>query len=326
MKAIVYTEYGPPDVLKMQDVPKPTPQDHEVIIKVHAAAVNPADWRMMRATPFLARLDGGLTKPRNTILGQDVAGVVESVGAAVTRFKVGDAVFGELFVSRAGGFAEYTRVDEKALALKPENISFEMAASVPLAGMTAFQGLRDYAALKPGETVLINGASGGVGTFAVQLAKHLGAAEVTAVCSGRNAELVRSIGADHVIDYTQQDFTQLESDYDVVLDMVGNYTSTELKSVLRENGRAVVGGFTELGNLFNVLVLGSMMSIFDSRKIRQLTEVKPNPEDLAYLGQLLAAGTLVPVIDRTYPFSETAEAIRYIETGRARGKVVVVMD
>jgi NADPH:quinone reductase-like Zn-dependent oxidoreductase len=232
MKAIVYTTYGSPEVLQLKDVEKPTPKDNHVLVKVHAASANPADWHLMRAEPFLARFANGLLKPKNTRLGADVAGRVKAVGRSVRRFQVGDAVFGELPLDELGSFAEYVCVSEELLALKPAKLTFEQAAAVPLAAFTALQGLRDKGQIQPGQTVLINGASGGVGTFAVQIAKSFGT-EVTGVCSTRNLDMVRSIGADHVIDYTQADFTNNGQRYDLIFDAVGNRSVSDYKRALR---------------------------------------------------------------------------------------------
>jgi len=318
MKAIVYTKYGSPDVLQLKDVEKPTPKDNQVLVKIHAASTNPADWHLMRAEPFLARLANGLFKPKNTRLGADVAGRVEAVGSNGTQFQVGDDVFGELPLNGLGSFAEYVCVPEELLALKPAKLTFEQAAAVPLAAFTALQGLRDKGQIKPGQKVLINGASGGVGTFAVQIAKALGAAEVTGVCSTRNLELVRSIGADHVIDYTKADFTQNGQQYDLIFDAVGNRSVADFKRALSPNGICAVAGFTTLARLFQVLLLGG-------KKIGLMATAKANKKDLLVIKELLEAGKVVPVIDRQYPLAETAEAIRYLETGRARGKVVITV-
>jgi NADPH:quinone reductase-like Zn-dependent oxidoreductase len=245
MKAIVYTKYGSPDVLELKEVEKPVPKDDEALIKVHAAAANPADWHLMRAEPFLARLENGLLKPKNSRLGADVAGRGEAIGKNVTEFQVGDEVFGELPLNRLGSFAEYVCVGEEFMALRPANLSFEQAAAVPLAAFTALQGLRDKGQIKAGQKVLINGASGGVGTFAVQLAKAFGT-EVTGVCSTRNMEMVRSIGADHVIDYTKEDFTRKGQTYDLIFDAVGNRSLTDLKRALNESGSCAIAGFTSM--------------------------------------------------------------------------------
>jgi NADPH:quinone reductase-like Zn-dependent oxidoreductase len=317
MKAIVYTEYGSPDVLQFKDVEKPTPKDNEVLVKVHAASANPADWHLMRAEPFLARLGNGLLKPKNTRLGADVAGRVEAVGRNVTQLQVGDDVFGGMPLNELGGFAEYVCAPEELLALKPAKMTFEQAAAVPLAAFTALQGLRDKGQIQPGQKVLINGASGGVGTFAVQIAKSFGT-EVTGVCSTRNLDMVRSIGADHVIDYTQQDFTQTGQRYDLIFDAVGNRSVSDYKRALSPNGICSVAGFTTLSRLFQVMLLGG-------KKIGMMETAKANKRDLVSIKELLEADKVVPVIDRRYPLSETAEAIRYLEEGHAQGKVVITI-
>ncbi len=324
MKAIVYTEYGSPDVLRLQDVEKPTPKDNEVLVKVHAASANPADWHLMRATPFLARLEAGLLKPKHTRLGSDVAGRVEAVGRNVTQFKVGDDVFGCLSLSALGSFAEYVCGDEDTWALKPANISFEQAAAVPLAAFTALQGLRDKGQIKSGQKVLVNGASGGVGTFAVQIAKSYGA-EVTGVCSTRNLELVRSIGADHVIDYTREDFTNNGQQYDLIYCAVGNRSITEYKRALKPQGICAIAGFTNLSHLFEHMIIGPMRSSANGQQVGLMKTAHANKPDLVFLQGLLASGKVAPVVDRCYPLSETAEAIRYLETSRAKGKVVITV-
>src|SRR5215212_168923 len=317
MLAIVYTTYGSPDVLQLNDVEKPTPKDNQVLVKVHAASANPADWHLMRAEPFLARLENGLLHPKNTKLGADVAGRVEAVGRNVTQFHVGDHVFGCMPLNELGGFAEYVCAAEELLALKPAKLTFEQAAAVPLAAFTALQGLRNKGQIQPGQTVLINGASGGVGTFAVQIAKSFGT-EVTGVCSTRNLDMVRSIGADHVIDYTQADFTQTGQRYDLIFDAVGNRSVSEYKRALSPNGICSVAGFTSLSRLFRIMLLGG-------KKVGMMKTAKANKEDLVFIKELLEAGKIVPVIDRCYPLAETAEAIRYLETGHARGKVVITV-
>src|SRR5215203_7206184 len=248
MKAIVYTEYGSPDVLQFQDVEKPAPTDNEVLVKVHAASANPADWHLMRAEPFLARLANGLLKPKNTKLGADLAGRVEAIGGNVTQFQVGDDVFGELSLNELGTFAEYVCAPEELLALKPARMTFEQAAAVPLAAFTALQGLRDKGQMQPGQRVLINGASGGVGTFAVQIAKSFGT-EVTGVCSTRNLDMVRSIGADQVIDYTQEDFTQSGQRYDLIVDIPGNHSLSDCRRALTPKGTYVLIGHDHFGKL-----------------------------------------------------------------------------
>lgn len=324
MKAVVYTEYGSPDVLHLQEVKKPTPKDNEVLVKVHAASVNAADWRLMRADPFLVRLmSGGLLKPKHTILGADVAGRVEAIGTSVTQFQPGDEVFGDLSNYGLGGFAEYVCASEDAFALKPVNMTFEQAAAVPLAGVTALQGLRDKGKVQSGQKVLINGASGGVGTFAVQIAKSFGA-EVTAVCSATKVEMVRSIGADHVIDYTREDFTQNGRHYDLILAANGYHPISDYKRVLSSNGIYVmVGG--SMAQLFQALLLGPWMSMTGGKKMGALT-AKANQRDLVFMTQLLEAGKVVPVIDRCYSLSELPEAIRYVEEGHAIGKVVIDVE
>ena len=317
MKAIVYTEYGSPDVLHLQEVVKPTPKDNEVLVKVYAASANAADWHLMRAEPFLARLENGLLKPKNTKLGADIAGRVEAVGKNVTQFQAGDEVFGGLPLNVLGGFAEYVCANEDALALKPARLTFEQAAAVPLAAFTALQGLRDKGQIQPGQRVLINGASGGVGTFAVQIAKSFGT-EVTGVCSTRNLDMVRSIGADHVIDYTQEDFTQNRQRYDLIFDAVGNRSVSDYRRALSPNGICSVAGFTSLSRLFQIMLLGG-------KQIGLMKTAKGNKKDLLFIKELLEAGKVVPVIDRCYPLSEIADAIGYLEAGHAQGKVVITV-
>jgi len=322
MKAIVYAQYGPPDVLQLKEVEKPTPKDNEVLIKVHAASANPLDWHSMRGAPFLARLEFGLQRPQNPMLGADVAGRVEAVGKNVTQFHAGDDVFGDIF---KGSFAEYACAPDELLALKPANTSFEAAAAVPVAALTALQGLRDKGQIQSGQKVLINGASGGVGTFAVQIAKSFGT-EVTGVCSTRNLDLVRSIGADHVIDYTKDDFTQNGQHYDLIFDAVGNLSVSDFQRALTPNGIASIAGFTTLSRLFQVIFLGAWASKTGSQEIGLMKTAYSNKKDLAIIKELLEAGKVVPVIDKSYSLSETAEAIRYLETGHARGKVVITVE
>ncbi|MDP3024862.1 MAG: NAD(P)-dependent alcohol dehydrogenase [candidate division Zixibacteria bacterium] len=322
MKAIVYTKYGPPDVLQLKEIEKPTPQDNEVLVRVHAASVNPFDWHVLRGKPFLVRLMGfGLLKPKNKILGADIAGRVEAVGRNVKQFQPDDGVFGTI----RGGFAEYVCARENALALKPANMSFEEAAAVPMAAVTALQGLRDKGQIQPGQKVLINGASGGVGTFAVQIAKSFGA-EVTGVCSTRNLDMVRSIGADHVIDYTQEDFTKNGQRYDLIFDAVANHSVSDYKRALSSRGICAIAGFSTLFHMFQVMLVGSWVSRTGSKKIGGMGMAKPNKKDLVFITELLEVGKVVPVIDRRYPLSETAEAIRYLEEGHARGKVVITLE
>ena len=321
MKAVVRHTYGSPDVLELEEVITPTPQDDEVLIKVHAASVNAGDWRMLRADPFLARLDVGLLKPRNKILGFDVAGTVEAVSSAVTQFRPGDQVFGNIFDLRGGAFAEYVAAPERLLVRKPANVTFQQAAAVPLAAVTASRGLRHYGQTRPGHQVLINGASGGVGTFAVQIAKALGA-EVTAVVSTRNVDLAHSLGADHVIDYTREDpLAGGEDRYDVILAVNGYQPISAYRRALRPGGTYVMAGGSA-AQLFQTMFVGPWMSKSGGRKLVML-ETKPSREDLAFVAGLIEAGKVVPVIDRCYPLGEVPEAIRYLEAGHARGKVVI---
>jgi NADPH:quinone reductase-like Zn-dependent oxidoreductase len=324
MKAIVNTQYGPPEVLQFQEVTKPIPQDNELLVKIHAASINAYDWHLLRADPFLVRLmGGGLLKPKNTILGADIAGRVEAAGRNTTQFQPGDEVFGDLSACGNGGLAEYVAVPESALARKPAGISFEQAAAVPMAAVTALQGLRDSGQIQPGQKVLINGASGGVGTFAAQLAKSFGA-EVTAVCSTRNLDQARSLGADHVIDYTQENFTQNGRQYDLILAVNGYHPLAAYKRTLAPQGIYVMAGGST-AQIFQAMLLGPWMSMTGGRKMGGLT-AKPNQKDLDYLANLLETGQVIPVIDRCYPLSETAEAIRYLEKGHATGKVVITIE
>jgi NADPH:quinone reductase-like Zn-dependent oxidoreductase len=324
MKAIVYTEYGPPDVLHLKDVEKPAPKDNEILVKVHAASVNAYDWHLLTADIFLVRLmGGGLNKPKNTRLGADIAGRVEAVGGNVKQFQPGDEVFGDIAGLGSGGFAEYVSVPESALALKPANLSFEQAAAVPMAAVTALQGLRDEGQIQPGQKVLINGASGGVGTFAVQIAKSFGA-EVTAVCSTRNLDMARSLGADHVIDYTEEDFTQNGQLYDLILAVNGYHPISAYKRALTPEGIYVMAGGS-MAQIFQAMLLGPLMSITGDKKMGGVS-AKPSQKDLIFLKELLETSKIVPVIDRRYPLSETAEALRYLGEGHARGKVIITLE
>jgi len=319
MRAVACPSYGPPDVLELTEIEKPTPKDDEVLVEVHAASVNAADWHIMRGKPSMMRLMGvGLLRPKNKILGSDIAGRVEAVGTNVKRFQPGDEVFG----NTPGGFAEYVCAREDALVLKPANISFEEAAAVPLAAVTALQGLRK-GRVGPGQKVLINGASGGVGTFAVQIAKSFGA-EVTAVCSTRNLEQARSIGADHVIDYTQEDFTRSGQHYDLILAASGYHWISDYKRALGPKGIYVMTGGS-MAQLFQAMLLGPWMSMTGSKKMGNIM-ARTNQKDLAFLKELLGTGKIIPVIERRYPFSQVPEAIRYLEEGHARGKLVVAME
>jgi NADPH:quinone reductase-like Zn-dependent oxidoreductase len=323
MKAIVYTKYGAPDVLELKEVEIPTPKDDEVLVKVHAVSANAADLHLLRGDPFLLRLMSGLLKPKNTILGADIAGRVEIVGKNVKEFQAGDEVFGDISACGWGGFAEYVCARENVLVLKPACLTFEQAAAVPMAAVTALQGLRDKGQIQPGQKVLINGASGGVGTFAVQIAKSFGA-EVTGVCSTRNVDMVRSLGADQVIDYTQEDFTQNGLRYDLILAANGYHPILAYKRALRPKGTYVMtGGATT--QMFQAMLLGPWLSRNGNQKMGNLL-AKPNQKDLVFVEELLEAGKVVPVIDRRYPLDETAEAIRYLEAGHAKGKVVITVE
>lgn len=325
MQAVVRRCYGPPDVLALEEIEKPVPTDGRVLVKVHAASVNPADWHFMRGEPYLIRLDFGFGAPKNPRVGIDFAGTVEAVGAGVTKFKPGDAVFG----GANGALAEYLTIAEDGnLALKPDGVSFEEAAAVNVAGLTALQTLRDRAAVQPGQKVLINGASGGVGTFAVQIARYLGA-EVTGVCSGRNVELVRALGAGRVIDYTREDFTQGTARYDVIMDNVVNRGILETRRVLEPDGKLILigGGGIDASpwyGAFKAPIKALFVSWFVDQDMGMFIS-HHSGEDLATLAELMRQGELRPVIDRVYPLAETAEAMRYLETGRARGKVIVTM-
>ncbi len=322
MKAIVYHRYGGPEVLRCEEVEKPTPGDDEVLVRVRAAAVNPMDYGLMSGT-YLMRLMTGLRRPKRTRPGADLAGEVEAVGRSVTRFRPGDAVFG---VAR-GAFAEYVCAPEDKLAVKPANISFEQAAAIPVAGSTALQGLRDKGRVQPGQKVLITGASGGVGTFAVQIAKALGA-EVTAVCSTRSADLVRSIGADRVIDYTREDFTRSTTRYDLIFDAVGNRPLSACRRVMTPRGIFVPVGVRAGGRWIGPLP--HLLRLLASRPLVRQTVAffvaRITPEDLHALAQLIEAGKVTPVVDRCYPLSEVPEAVRHLKEGHPCGKVVVTVD
>ena len=324
MKAIAYEAYGSADILEVKDVRKPYVEADLVLVRVRAASANPYDWHFMRGVPYIARTAMGLRKPKYSLLGTDVAGEVEAVGNAVTRFQPGDAVFG--FVG-SGGFAEYVSAPEKLLALKPDNLSFEQAATVPLAGVTALQGLRDAGKIQSGQEVLIVGASGGVGTFAVQIAKSYGA-DVTGVCSTRNVEMVRSIGADHVIDYTRKDFTRTGQRYDLIFQLAGTASPSACRRALAPRGRLVLSSGDSPGRIIGPvgrIIKAIVMSPFIGQTLGPFV-AKPSSNDLEFLRQLIEAGRVAPVIDRTYPLTEAADAIRYLETGHARGKVVIFVS
>jgi NADPH:quinone reductase-like Zn-dependent oxidoreductase len=318
MKAIVCPKYGPRDVLQIVEVEKPSPQGEQVLVKVHAASVNAADYRMLGGKPFLLRLMiGGLLNPKDPRVGHDLAGQVDAVGENVKRFRPGDEVFG----CAKGAFAEYALAREASLALKPANRSFEAAAAVPTAALTALQGIRYAGGILPGQKVVIQGASGGVGTFAVQLAKSSGA-EVTAVCSPKNLDMARAIGADHVIDYSREDFTRNRQRYDLIFAVNGYHSLSDYKRALNPQGMYVCAGGT-LPQIFQAMLLGSLMSRNGGKKMGSMGIAKVNQDDLAYLGELLEAGEIAPVIDCSYPLSEIVEAFRYVEEVHARGKVII---
>ncbi len=323
MKAITFSKYGQPDVLHLEEVEKPTPKDNEVLVKVYAASINDWDWQLLQGIPFVNRLMAGLLKPtRIKILGCDIAGRVEAVGKNVKQFYAGDEVFGDLSGCGFGGFAEYVCARENALALKPETMTFEDAAAVPQAGLLALQGLREKGEVQPGQKVLINGASGGAGTFAVQIAKSFGA-EVTGVCSTKKMDFVRSVGADHVIDYTQEDFTKNGQHYDLILDMQAHHSVFDYKRALSPNGIFVmVGGSSALVN--KLIFLGPWISMTESKKMGLLLH-KAN-KSMDSMKELLESGTVVPVIDKLFPLSEAAEAMRYFGEGHKKGKVVITLE
>jgi len=321
MKAIVFTKYGSPsEVLELKEVEKPTPKDDEVLAKIYAASICWADNALVRGKPFIARLTtGALLKPKITIPGIDMAGRVEAVGRNVKQFQPGDEVFGDIFECGFGAYAEYVSVPENVLAPKPTNMTFDEAAAAPQAAVVTLQGLRDKGQIQSGQKVLINGASGGNGTFAVQIAKYFGA-EVTGVCSTGKLDMVRSIGADHVIDYTQEDFTQKEQRYDLILDVVANRSISDYMRALRPKGSYVAVAFNP-----SALFLGSLISMTGSKKVSQLSH-KPNVEDLVFVKELIEAGKVVPVIDRRYPLSEVADAMLYYQEGHPQGKVVITVE
>ncbi len=326
MKAIVYHKYGSPDVLELQEIEKPAVKDDEVLVRVHAASVNPLDWYPLTGTPYLTRIMEGLLKPKHTILGVDVAGRVEAVGRNVRELQPGDEVFGSSEPMKKGAFAEYVCAPEDGMALKPADLTFGQAAAVPVAALTALQGLRDKGQIRPGHRVLINGASGGVGTFAVQIAKSFGA-DVTGVCSTRNVDMVRSIGADQIIDYTREDFTQSGQRYDLMLDAVGNRSVSDCRRVLTPKGVYVAVAGPQglwLGPLtywFKVL----LASLVGSQKMVPMLAKLGKKKDLVVLLELLEAGKVTAVIDRRYKLSEVAEALRYQGEGHAQGKTVITV-
>ena len=324
MKAIVYEKYGPPDVLELKEVEKPVPKDNEVLIKVYAASLNAYDWRLLKADPFLVRLmGGGFLKPKNKILGADMAGRVEAVGKNVKQFQPGDDVFGDLARWGCGGFAEYVCAHEDAVVSKPAGMTFEQAAAVPMAALTALQGLRDKGRIRAGQKVLINGASGGVGTFAVQIAKSFGA-EVTAVCSTGNLDMARSLGADHVIDYRKEDFTKSGRRYDLILAANGYHPLSDYKRALSPGGIYVMIGGSK-AQMFQAMLLGPWLSMAGKKKMGGLT-AHADAKDLLFIGELFEAGKIIPVIDRVYPLQEVPDAFRYLYGGHAKGKVVITIE
>jgi NADPH:quinone reductase-like Zn-dependent oxidoreductase len=324
MKAIVYTQYGPADVLQLREVAKPEPTDNQVLVRVQAASVNALDYRRFEKISTMGRfMEERLFKTINKVLGADIAGQVVAVGASVRQFQPGDEVFG-VSTGSVGGFAEYARASEDRLALKPTNLSFEAAAAVPVAALTALQGLRDKGRIQAGHKVLIYGASGGVGTFAVQIAKAFGA-EVTAVCSARNLDMARSIGADHVIDYTREDFTQNGQRYDLILGVNGYHPILDYRQALRPRGKYVaMGGF--MSQIVQGMLMGPVLSLIGSKQMGFMGIAKTNQKDLIFVRDLVEAGKVVPVIDRRYPLGAAAEAIRYVAEGHAIGKVVFAVD
>jgi len=320
VRAVLLTKYGSPDALQLTEVQKPAPKSNQVLVKVHSASVNAGDYHRMRGRPLLLRLLSGLRKPKNPLLGTDFAGWVEAVGSDVTEFKPGDEVFGVC----AGSFAEYVCAGSTKLALKPANVSFEAAAAAPVVGFTALQGLRDKAQIQAGQKVLVNGASSGVGMFAVQLAKSLGA-EVTGVCSTRKLDMVRSLGVDHTIDYTQEDFTRSGQRYDLIYDAVGNHSVGAYRRALSPQGVCVIAGFTSLLRLFEHVVLGRLVSRGGGRQVGFQGIATTPQTDLLAIKELLETGKVMPFIDRSYPLSEAAEAVRYLDQRHARGKVVITV-
>ena len=317
MKAFVQTKYGPPEVLQLQEVDKPVPGSDELLVKVQAVSLNAYDWHFLLGSPFIMRSS---LKAKNNILGADIAGRVEAVGANVTRFKPGDEVFGDIGSCGSGGFGEYALATEKVLALKPAGLSFEQAAAVPMAGMTALQGLRDYGKIQAGHKVLINGAAGGVGTFAVQIASAYGA-EVTAVCSARNLEQARALGAAHVVDYAKADVTRSGQRFDIILAANGYHWILDYRRSLAPGGNYAMAGGT-YSQMFQAVLLGPLISKFGDRKM-QLVSAKISTSDVEFLRDWILAGKIRPVIDRTFSFAEIPDAMRYLITGHARGKIVV---
>jgi NADPH:quinone reductase-like Zn-dependent oxidoreductase len=320
MKAIVYHEYESPDLLKLEEVEKPTPADDEVLIKIHAVSLNRSDWEGLIGKPLYARL-GGIRKPRRPILGSDIAGRVEAIGKNITRFQMGDEVYGDILY-RLGGFAEYVCVRESVLTIKPPSLTFEQASAIPQAGVIALQGIRDKGQVQPGQKVLINGAGGGSGMFAVQLARLYGA-EVTGVDNTGKLDFMRSLGADHVIDYTREDFTRTGKQYDLILDLVGYRSVFDYRRALSPGGSYLFVG-DSVATLLQILLLGPLIKRTSGKQTRLLA-VQPNLEDMAHITELIEAGKIAPVIDKRYPLHDAAVALRYLGEGRARGKVVITV-
>lgn len=321
MKAVIRTQYGSTDELELREVDKPVPEDNQVLVKIHAVSINPLDYHVLHGTPFIIRLMGfGIFKPKHQIIGADISGVVESVGKDVTQFKPGDEVYG----SGIGGFAEYACYQESRLVLKPVVLSFEQAAAVPIAGLTALQALRDKGQVQSGQNVLIHGASGGVGTFAIQIAKMMGA-HVTGVCSGKKAETVKSIGADNLIDYTKEKYWENETKYDLIIDNAAYYPISKPLSALKPGGIYVpVGGSTSFFSILTSFLFSPLISKIKKRKIASfITDM--NQSDLAYLNELMEAKKVVPLVGKTFLLDETANAIQYVENGHANGKVVITV-
>lgn len=324
MKAIVCNRYGPPEVMQLQEIDKPIPKDDEILIKVRASSINSADHRMMLAKPFFVRFMGeGILKPKRSVPGIDMSGVVEAVGSNVKKFKPGDEVFGDIHGSKIGAYAEYTCVHEDAdIVKKPTGVTFEQAASLPVAGITAIQALRDNGQIKEGQKVLINGASGGVGTFSVMLAKSLGA-EVTGVCSTRNLELVKSIGADHVIDYTKEDIIESGRRFDLVIDIAANITSKGYKKLLVPKGTGILVGFSTIPHMMGISLKSKSLKKKNGLMVKAMGSAKSNKDDFIYLGKLVNDGKIKPAIEKVYPLEETAEAMRYFHEEHASAKIVI---
>ena len=319
MKVVVYEKYGPPEVHQLKEVEKPTPKDNEILVKIHASSINSSDATLTRGKPFLGRLWQGLLKPKNKTLGSDIAGIVEAVGSSVKEFKSGDEVFGDIGDIGFGGFAQYVAVPEKTIVLKPSNLTFEEAAVIPQASVVALQGLRNHGQIQQGQNVLINGASAGIGTFAVQIAKSFGA-EVTGVCSTKKMDLIRSIGADHVIDYTKEDFTISGKLYDLIFDVHVSHSISEYKKVLAPNGAYIACDFNPTS-----VFLGPLITLFGSKKVKSYM-AKLNTKDLVYIKELIETGKIKPVIDKSYPLSKVSEAIQYYEKKHTQGKIVITME